>query len=122
MRPASKKDAPDPANAYERAHSEREAGMGRLDNNDDATPTCCPDRMEQTVKHRQENTRQLNAGDAINQRGGAVKEQPTHSMHEEAPTDPDLAPQDIENPRDRRHPRTGGKGGTPDAGEPDRKG
>jgi hypothetical protein len=102
--------------------------MGRLDNNTDATPTCCPDKMEQAVRHRQDN-RQLNAGDAINRRGGPTgeepqqpqSEQPDHSMLDEQP-DPDTARPDTGRLRTRRNPRVGGKGGTPDAGEPDRAG
>jgi hypothetical protein len=34
-------------------------------------------------------------------------------MKEEEPTDVDLAPTDIHDPRQKRHPRTEGKGGTP---------
>jgi len=123
MRPASKKDAPDPANSYERANPDREAGMGRLDNNMNATPACCPDKMDQAVKNRQDGTRQLNGRDTVNQRGTEVTpDQPDHSMHDELPTDADTAPQDIDDPQQKRNPRTGGKGGTPDAGEPNRNG
>ena len=63
MRPASPKDAPDPATAYERAKPHKEAGQGRLDNNDDATPTNSPDRTEDAVKHKQP-LRQINAEDS----------------------------------------------------------
>jgi hypothetical protein len=56
--------APDPATSYERAKPEREAGMGRLDNNR-GTPTNSPDRMEQAVTPRQP-SRQLNADDVVN--------------------------------------------------------
>jgi len=125
MRPASKKAAPDPADAYERSHPEHEAGMGRLDNNTEATPTCCPDKMHQAVKNRQDGGRQLNGGDAINQRGGPTAEQPgqtDHSMFDETPTDPDTALEDNGPANTKRNPRTGGKGGTPDAGDPNRNG
>lgn len=61
-RPSSKKDAPDPARSYERARPEAESGMGRLDNNDDATPTNRRDRVEDAVKNKQR-PRQINAGD-----------------------------------------------------------
>jgi len=73
MRPSSHKNAPDPSNSYERAHPENEAGMGRLDTNDEATPTDRCDAMPKTVTHRQ-NPRQLNAHDAINRRGGPTSE------------------------------------------------
>jgi hypothetical protein len=63
MRPASPKDAPDPATAYERAKPHKEAGQGRLDNNGDATPTNSPDRTEDAVKQKQP-LRQINAEDA----------------------------------------------------------
>lgn len=67
MRPASKELAPDPATTYERAKPEKEAGMGRLDNND-ATPADAPDRMEQAVTHKQPGDRQLNAEETGNAR------------------------------------------------------
>lgn len=63
LRPASRDLAPDPATSYERAKPENEAGMGRLDNNI-ATPTDSPDKMEHAVKHRQP-LRQINADDVI---------------------------------------------------------
>ena len=61
MRPASKDVAPDPANVYERANPDKEAGMGRLDNNV-AVPADSPDRIEGAVKHKQP-LRQINADD-----------------------------------------------------------
>lgn len=39
--------------------------------------------------------------------------QPDHSMFEEEPDGWDMAPTDIHDPRQQRHPRTEGKGGTP---------
>ena len=119
-RPASPQQAPDPANNYERAHPEREAGMGRLDNNK-AVPADSPDRGEQAVKNKQDPTRQINAHDEIHARDGApatggakpAAEQPDHSMHDEEPDGWDQAPTDITNPRAKRHPRTEGRGGTP---------
>ena len=67
MRPASNELAPDPATSYERAKPEKEAGMGRLDN-DVATPTASPDRMEQAVTQKQAPGRQLNAHEVVNDR------------------------------------------------------
>lgn len=118
-RPLSPQDAPDPSFNYERSHPERESGMGRQDNNTDATPTETADSgMDQATPNKQEN-RQLNAHDVINE-GSAQKpkavpapEQPDHSMLDEEPDGWDLAPNDIKNPREKRHPRTEGKGGTP---------
>lgn len=118
MQPSSPKDAPDPSNAYERAHPEREGGMDRKFESQDT-----PDKMEQSVKQRQDPTRQLNAQEVVNRRGGAPEiqpNQPDHSMKDEEPLGADQAPQDISDPQQKRHPRTGGKGGTPDAGEPRR--
>lgn len=63
MRPAEKELAPDPATSYERAKPEKEAGMGRLDNNR-ATPANSPDKIERAVKNRQP-LRQINADDVI---------------------------------------------------------
>jgi hypothetical protein len=122
MRPASKEDAPDPARSYERAKPEKESGMGRLDNNK-ATPARVPDRQEQTVTHRQE-PRQINAHDETQQRAQgqspqgqqqdqSAPNQPDHSMKDEEPLGWDQAPTDISNPRNQRHPRRDGKGGTP---------
>jgi len=65
MRPASKRQAPDPACAYERAKPDKEAGMGRLDNND-AIPANSPDRVPQAVKNKQP-LRQINAHDVVDE-------------------------------------------------------
>ena len=67
MRPASPKQAPDPASSYERAKPHKEAGQGRLDNNGDATPTNSPDRTEQAVKQKQP-LRQINAEESRDDR------------------------------------------------------
>jgi hypothetical protein len=61
MRPASKDVAPDPARTYERADPDKEAGMGRLDNNK-GTPTDSRDKIEDAVKQKQ-GLRQINADD-----------------------------------------------------------
>ena len=111
MRPTSPQQAPDPSSSYERAHPGQEAGMGRLDNNV-ATPTNAPDRQEQAVGNRQDGSRQKNAQDETNQRGGPAPEQPDHSMKDEEPLGWDQAPTDIHDPEQQRHPRTEGKGGT----------
>jgi len=111
MRPASKQEAPDPSNTYERSHPENEAGMGRLDNNR-AVPADSADKGQQAVTNQQDPTRQINAQDVVNSRGPA-KDQPDHSMHEEEPDGWDMAPTDIHDKRHQRHPRTEGKGGTP---------
>jgi hypothetical protein len=72
MRPASKEQAPDPSDVYERSHPENESGMGRLDNNK-AVPTARPDSMKASVTNKQDPTHQLNAEDVINQRSTAGK-------------------------------------------------
>lgn len=113
MRPSSPQQAPDPSHSYERSHPGREAGMGRLDNNDDAVPTDAPDRQDQTVTHRQDGSRQINAHDTVNPGAGPAPVQPDHSMKEEEPLDWDQAPMDEQDPKRQRHPRTEGKGGTP---------
>ncbi|HTL29755.1 MAG TPA: hypothetical protein VL282_11055 [Tepidisphaeraceae bacterium] len=128
-RPASKDDAPDPARSYGREKPETESGMGRLDNNDDATPAEDPDRAEDAVKNKQDPTRQLNAQDVVNQRatrGGASEQarssEPDRTMADDEQIDTDTIPQESSNPREKRNPRVGGKGGTPDAGESRRQG
>lgn len=138
-RPASKDVAPDPSFNYERSHPEREAGMGRLDNND-ATPMDQPDREDAAVKNKQE-PRQLNADETADNRDdhaapdhrsparsvSAERVQgrmgdPDHSMKDEEPLGWDQAPTGPAPDREKRQPRTGGKGGTPDAGESRRNG
>jgi hypothetical protein len=133
MRPASPAQAPDPATSYERAKPEKEAGMGRLDTNKNATPENQPDRMDQAVKNKQA-PRQINSEDvtsglvAGNPQGATgqssvkpgnpdLPPQPDHSMLEEEPLGWDQAPTDIHDPERQRHPRTEGKGGTPDVGD-----
>ena len=115
-RPASPQQAPDPATTYERARPEKESGMGRLENAPPA-PSDNPDRQQQAVKNRQDPTRQVNAQDVTDQRAtgkaAPAKDQPDHSMHDEEPDGWDQAPTDIQDPRQKRHPRTEGKGGTP---------
>ena len=114
MRPASPEQAPDPATNYERARPEKEAGMGRLDN-DKPTPQEQPDDMQQSVKNRQDPNRQTNAANSTDQRKGASPnqpEQPDHSMLDEEPLGWDQAPTDIKDPKQKRHPRKEGKGGT----------
>jgi hypothetical protein len=58
--------APDPSDTYERSHPEHEAGMGRLDS-DEPVPSEFPDAIEQTVEHRQDGSRQINAHETENQ-------------------------------------------------------
>ena len=113
--------APDPARSYERAKPEKESGMGRLDNNDDATPTDQPSQLEQTVPNRQDPQRQINAEETEDDRSSRPlgqdaasddqPDQPDHSMHDEEPLGWDQAPTDIHDPTMQRHPRREGKGG-----------
>ena len=79
-RPLSSKEAPDPARSYGREKPEAESGMGRLDNNDEATPTKKADQSVEAVKNRQDPTHQLNAQDVVNQRAKNTAGQtaPTH--------------------------------------------
>lgn len=132
MRPASPAQAPDPSLNYERSRPENEAGLGKLDTNRNATPAAQPDGIEQAVTHKQE-PRQLNAHEVVNDRagrtpGGASPQQSAsgpgstqplpgqkadHSMKDEQPLGWDQAPADATNPRDKRHPRAEGRGGTP---------
>ena len=66
-RPASDEEAPDPATTYERAKPEKEAGMGRLDNNK-GTPTNSPDCMEKASGNKQNPENQVNGEDVVNGR------------------------------------------------------
>ena len=115
MRPPSPQQAPDPSTSYERSHPGREVGMGRLDNNK-ATPRNTPNWQKETVTNRHDPGRQINAHDAVNQRGGPAPEapeQPDHSLKDEEPLAWEQAPSDAVDRKDQRHPRRDGKGGTP---------
>jgi hypothetical protein len=57
----NRRNAPDPADSYERARPGHEAGMGRLDNNDDAVPEDRADVIQNAVHNRQDPTHQINA-------------------------------------------------------------
>jgi hypothetical protein len=109
--------------------------MGRLDTPiGRATPAEHYDDMDRVVDNSHPGDRQLNAHDDPGGTGGAgqplnqidlsrpAANQPDHSMFDEEPAGWDQAPTDIQDPRQQRHPRTGGKGGTPDAGDPDTRG
>ena len=115
MNPTNPTNPPDPASSYGREKPDKESGMGRLTNNH-ATPAEHPDKMHQAVKNSQE-PRQINSEQDPSARTkknlSRPQEQPDHSMLDEEPNDWDLAPQDIKDPRQKRHPRTEGKGGTP---------
>ena len=60
---------------------------------------------------------QPSAGQTPAAHGLPAPEQPDHSMKDEEPLGWDEAPTGIQNPRDQRHPRTGGEGGTPNVGQ-----
>ncbi len=107
MRPSSNEEAPDPAVTYERAKPEREAGMGSLKAVKNPPRSEVGDKMEEAVPNRQAGDRQINAQET----------QPDHSMNDEEPMGSDQRPLEASKDSDRRFPRTGGKGGTPDAGE-----
>ncbi len=115
--PTSDKQVPDPSDTYERSHPEHEAGQGRMDHNAKATPTPRQDQMPMSVRHAQDGGKQINSQEAATR-----PRQPDHSMLEEEPLGWDQTPQDITDPEAKRHPRTGGKGGTPDATEDLQKG
>jgi len=114
LRPLTAKNAPDPSRSYERARPEDEAGMGRMDN-DQAVPNEQPDHMKDAINNAQ-SPRQLNAHDGVvNERAsevpGVIPTMPPpapvdHSMLDEEPDGWDLAPQDIKNPKFKRHPKT----------------
>jgi hypothetical protein len=86
--------APDPARSYGREQPDKEAGMGRLDNNVGATPEKRPDQSSDAVHNQQDPQRQINGEDT-------------------EPMGWDQAPTDIHDPEQKRHPRKEGKGGTP---------
>ncbi len=89
MRPASKDVAPDPARTYERSDPDKEAGMGRLDNNDDAVPANSPDRVEDAVKQRQP-LRQINADDVTDAKEEGMANGSRVRVHEPRPEGQDI--------------------------------
>lgn len=74
-RPVSPEEAADPSDSYERAHPEHESAEGRLDG-DKPAPQNSSDKIEQSAPNRQNGARQVNAHDAVNQRGGPAPAQP----------------------------------------------
>lgn len=130
--PTSKADAPDPSYSYERSHPSREAGQGRLDN-DVTTPRGDNDKQSQAVHNTSDNKKQVNSDPSAHGKahaaergkqvtdlpvpGSVAEDQPDHSMKDEEPTGWDQAPQGRTPTESKRHPRIGGKGGTPDVGE-----
>ena len=66
MRPASRKDAPNPAHSYERTDPYRESGAGKLDA-DKVTPTDREDQIQETPENRSDPARQINAEETIRQ-------------------------------------------------------
>jgi hypothetical protein len=134
-RPASPHRAPDPATSYDRAKPEKEAGMGHLDSSiGGATPACVPDDMDTAVPNAHPGDRQLNAHDDPGGTGGEgqplnlidlskpAPHQPDHSMKDEEPLGWDQTPTDIHDNEQKRHPRTGGQGGTPNPGQRESQG
>ena len=75
MRPASPQQAPDPSQNYERSHPGRESAAGRLDK-EKTPPQESPDKSEEATPNAQDGSRQINAHDAVNQRGGPTPVQP----------------------------------------------
>src|SRR2546430_17269425 len=98
MRPSSRKQAPNPAHSYERSDPHREAGMGRLDS-DESTPAERRDELQDSAPNRSDPTRQINAEETTN---AGEHRDPNHSMRDQEPTDVDLAPQDIPDPKRKR--------------------
>lgn len=82
MRPASPEQAPDPSHNYERSHPGRESASGGLDKAK-AVPQRTEDKSKHSVPNANDGTRQINADDAANQRGGAVPEPPKPSLQDE---------------------------------------
>jgi len=112
----SDQEVPDPATVYGRERPECESGMGRLTNNR-GTPTKRADQIPDAV-HFKQGPKQINADDpaAAHHQSDAHMPPPEpvdHSMAEDEPDGWDLAPIEHKPKRDRRHPRTEGKGGTP---------
>ena len=66
-RPASNELAPDPSTCYERAKPEKEAGMGRLDNNC-GTPVKAPDSLNHGVTNKQNPAHQINSDQTVDSR------------------------------------------------------
>jgi hypothetical protein len=109
--PSSSKQAPDPATSYERAKPEKEAGMGRLDNNDEAVPSGTPDKGIDAVRNKTNPRRYEEAAGVQNLDKAPPVEEVDHSMKDEEPLGWDQAPMSKARADVKRHSRTDGKGG-----------
>lgn len=131
MRPASKSEAPDPANSYERAKPERESPTGQL-SAPKTNPPVTGDKPHKAVENRQDPSSNLVSDPGAHGKtharergrtqdlpvpGSVAADQPDHSMKAEEPLGADQRPIERTGNQERRQPRTGGKGGTPDVGE-----
>jgi len=114
MKPSSRQNAPDPSFNYERSHPERESFDGKLDQKP-APPSHQSDNPADAVFNQNRPQKDVTSGASDVAAKLPAPEQPDHSMKDEEPLGWDLAPQNISNPEHKRHPRTEGKGGTPDA-------
>lgn len=87
--------------------------MGRMDA-PEVSPPRVPDLEDAPVAHKQNPAHSLNS-DPGNFGKNRVAERAQGSMRDDEPLDE--APVEKMPTDQRRHPRTGGKGGTPDVGE-----
>lgn len=100
MQPASNDQSPDPSDSYERAHPEHESGMGRLDNNSDATPRESRDHVHDCVKNAHNPDRQINAQEECNP-DGPVSLDPEPPVNDDEPPSWDPLPHHVRNPWNR---------------------
>ena len=118
--PSPQSRAPDPAHSYERSKPDRESPQGTLhhtgaDRSKDARPNAQPDRAGPESTSGRHTTRD-NADSAEKSTSVQPSVNPGavgHSMKDEEPAGWDQAPTDIHDPRQKRQPRTEGKGGVP---------
>ncbi|MDB5294245.1 MAG: hypothetical protein JWO31_228 [Phycisphaerales bacterium] len=113
--PVDPTQAPNPAYNYERAMPERESPSGSLDQKY-PRPHAHPD----AAGPEDTSGRHTNKPDTSDSLELSTSKQPetnpgdvNHSMNDEEPTGWDLAPTNIQDPTQKRHPRPDGKGGTP---------
>jgi len=105
---------PDPATSYERAKPENESPDGSLQWKEPPTHRT-PDRNapEGTTGKKTNRPASDSMETSTDKQADAEPGSVNHSMHEEEPTGWDQAPQSIQDPQQKRHPRTEGKGGVP---------
>ena len=112
--PVDPSQVQDPSMNYERAMPGRESPSGSLDQKY-PRPHAHPDTAgPESTSGRHTNAPNSDSLELSTSKGPETNPgEVSHSMNQEEPAGWDLAPTDIKDPTQKRHPRPDGKGGTP---------